>query len=591
MVRCVTHATDGLAAGEGCNIALLQDIEQNPENFHLKDPRINILCSGYIDGSFIVWDATTCLPLAFINARQLGTILPCMYMKISVDDSGYATCGNGTDEMKNDGSDPSDPTTQLKAIVAKIKGLGNGNEVIHNNNNNNNNGSTSGESVSWGKIGVEDDASTNHNHNHNHMPFAPPRQNNTGTGTGIMSKVKWEDDIGQGTERRREAIVNGGDEPALSSSPLNSPRPTGGYNRGAPAATSANLIQADDIAKLLSAGIGSSAGGASARMESSIDTIVDCAVGLYEPNGAVVIGACSDRYFKLWECDTGRLLFSSSYIHSKDKVQKNSNSNTNTNSNTNSNSHKSKYKGNRTLESTLAGLNMNTRENEEQILTLKIKYNNLTCTYILAAGYDSGFIRIWNLDQTLFLTLREQLDYQEALANYQEDSESDDDVESSESSSSDSSDDDSESESNSDDDYSNSNSGTGTGTCSYDGTNSVSDNGSGNDDDSESTNKRKKIEKKNLKLKRKQKNVIDSLTVKLKSQQDNDRVDREAKLEIHKGGDGSVARGTSKNDITRNKVGNITALSRFAMKPKSTEKGDMPRPKSTDSASNNKKRK
>jgi len=104
-------------------------------------------------------------------------------------------------------------------------------------------------------------------------------------------------------------------------------------------------------------------------------------------------------------------------------------------------------------------------------------------------------------------------------------------------------------------------------------------------------NKARGRNKISAKLKRKQKNVIDSLTVKLKSQQDNDRVDREAKLEIHKGGDGSVARGTSKNDITRNKVGNITALSRFAMKPKSTEKGDMPRPKSTDSASNNKKRK
>ena len=32
---------------------------------------------------------------------------------------------------------------------------------------------------------------------------------------------------------------------------------------------------------------------------------VDCAVGIYEPTGAYLIGACSDRYLKIWDCRTG----------------------------------------------------------------------------------------------------------------------------------------------------------------------------------------------------------------------------------------------------------------------------------------------
>ena len=69
------------------------------------------------------------------------------------------------------------------------------------------------------------------------------------------------------------------------------------------------------------------------------------------------------------------------------------------------------------------------------------------------------------------------------------------------------------------------------------------------------------------KLRRKQKNVIDANSVKLKEKQDKDRVDRDAKLEVHRGGDGSIARGTSKK---QKKEGDVSALSRFSAPTKGT---------------------
>eukprot|EP00605_Chrysophyceae_sp_TOSAG23-4_P001733 GSChrysophyteH1.ASY1.ANO1.1920.1 assembled CDS len=69
------------------------------------------------------------------------------------------------------------------------------------------------------------------------------------------------------------------------------------------------------------------------------------------------------------------------------------------------------------------------------------------------------------------------------------------------------------------------------------------------------------------KLRRRQKNVVDAQAVKLKEAQEKARIEREAKLEIHRGGDGSVARGTSKRI---RKEGDVTALSRFTAGPKDT---------------------
>ena len=43
--------------------------------------------------------------------------------------------------------------------------------------------------------------------------------------------------------------------------------------------------------------------------------IIDCAVGVYEPLIRVVIGACSDRYMKIFDADSGTVLCSMSYIH------------------------------------------------------------------------------------------------------------------------------------------------------------------------------------------------------------------------------------------------------------------------------------
>jgi len=69
------------------------------------------------------------------------------------------------------------------------------------------------------------------------------------------------------------------------------------------------------------------------------------------------------------------------------------------------------------------------------------------------------------------------------------------------------------------------------------------------------------------KLRRKQKNVVDAQMVKLKEQQTSAAKERAVKLEIHRGGDGSVARGDEKA-----REGTVTALKRFAEPVKKKKK-------------------
>ena len=114
---------------------------------------------------------------------------------------------------------------------------------------------------------------------------------------------------------------------------------------------------------------------------------VDAAVGLYDPAGAVLIGACSDRYIKIWDCTTGMLLCSISYLHddAAGKIP--------------------------TRSRRAARL----REQEEQILHMRIEYNPKCQTYILAAALDTGIVRVWELDVRLLVALREQLAYEKEL--------------------------------------------------------------------------------------------------------------------------------------------------------------------------------
>lgn len=127
-------------------------------------------------------------------------------------------------------------------------------------------------------------------------------------------------------------------------------------------------------------------------------TTIDCAVALYTPQICVLVGACSDRYLKFWNSDTGQILCSVSYIHGDPGGGEGRGS---------------------SLYSTASAGGIG-REDEERIKVLKLKHNPATDSYALAAGYDSGTVRVWELIPEHLHHLQEQLDVVQREAEEQE---------------------------------------------------------------------------------------------------------------------------------------------------------------------------
>ncbi len=128
---------------------------------------------------------------------------------------------------------------------------------------------------------------------------------------------------------------------------------------------------------------------------------IDCAVGLYTPQMCVLIGACSDRYLKFWNSDTGQVLCSVSYIHGDPSAGDGRGGG-----------------GNSLYSAGSAG--GATREDEERIKSLKIRHNITTDSYALAAGYDNGTVRVWEVTAEHLSHLQEQLDIMQREAEDRE---------------------------------------------------------------------------------------------------------------------------------------------------------------------------